>query len=329
MRRREFITLATSAFMAQSVGSAAQQPGRPRQIGVMLQIPGTDPEAQARVAALTQGLRELKWVEGRDFQIEYRGAGDDAASVRAAASELLAKKPGVIVTATTRIIQELQRQAPTVPLVFVNFNSPVEVGLVSSLAKPGGNITGFSGSEPSIAAKWLELLKEIVPSLERVVILMNPAAPSNQAFLQVAEAMAARLGVSITASTVRDQAEIEAALNAAALKPSTGVIAMPGGPITVHRGRLIQLANQHRIPAIYAFGYYAAEGGLMSYGGDVLDQWRRAGEYAYRILNGERPADMPVQATTKFVLSLNLRTARALGLTVSPTLLAQADELIE
>jgi putative ABC transport system substrate-binding protein len=329
MRRRDFITLVAGTTLAQSVGSAAQQPRQLRQIGVMLQIPPTDPEAQARVRALTQGLRELKWVEGRDFQIEYRGAGEDAASLRAAASELLAKKPGVILTATTRIIQELQRQAPTVPLVFVNFNSPVEVGLISSLARPGGNITGFSGSEPSIAAKWLELLKEMVPSLEQVLILMNPAAPSNQAFLQVAEAMASRLGVSVTASVVRDQAEIEAALDAAASKPNMGLIAMPGGPITVHRGRLIELAARHHIPAIYAFGYYAAEGGLMSYGGDVLDQWHRAGEYAHRILNGERPADMPVQATTKFVLSLNLRTAKALGLTVPPTLLAQADELIE
>jgi putative ABC transport system substrate-binding protein len=293
----------------------------------MMQIPEKDPETQARLGALTQGLQQLGWVVGSNLQLEYRGTAD-MSRVPAVAAELISLAPEVILAVPTRNVKELQKQTGTIPLVFVNVADPLTNGLVASLARPGGNTTGFLGTESSLAAKWLQLLKEMAPGIKQVFVLVNPD-PANQGYLKVIEESAPVVGVRVASTIVQGAEDIHRTMNVIVREPGCGLIALPGGPVTVHRKAIFASAALHRLPAIYAFPYYAVEGGLMSYGTDVLDQWRRAASYVDRILRGEKAGDLPVQAPTKFQLVINRRTAKAIGLTVPSTLMVRADQVID
>ena len=304
MLRRDFISILGAATATWPATTArAQQPTRVRRIGVLMQIAETDPEARARVGALVQGLRELGWAEDRDFRIEYRGTAGGLDQARALAAELVALTPDVILAVTAPIVQELQRQTRTIPIVFVGLGVPVESGVVPSLSHPGGSTTGFSGYESSIGGKWLEVLKEAVPSISRVLALVNPGSPQNQGFLRAVESSAPLFGVQVTSAVVRDSADMNTAIDSIAREPNVGLIAMPGGPITAERKTIIATALQHRLPAVYGFRYYAVEGGLMAYGAEVVHMWRRAASYVDRILKGEKPGELPVQAPERMLMA--------------------------
>jgi putative ABC transport system substrate-binding protein len=328
VKRRDFVVFLSGAAIGWPMAASTQQTDRIRRIGIMMQIPETDHEAQARISALVQGLRQFGWTLGRNLQIDYRGTADNR-RIPSLVSELIASAPEVILAVPTRNVQELQRQTRTIPIVFVNIGDPVTTGLVPNLSHPGGNITGFLGTEASLAGKWLQLLKEIAPNIDLVLVLANSAELSNQAYLTVIEHVAQSLGVRVSSSVVTSAEEIYQAMSAVARQGKAGLVALPGGPITVHRKAIFAAAVQYRLPAVYAFGYYALEGGLMSYGTDVLDQWRRAASYVDRILRGERAGDLPVQAPTKFRLVVNATSAKAIGLTIPQSMLHRADEVVE
>jgi putative ABC transport system substrate-binding protein len=327
LHRREFITL-LGAATAWPLAVRAQQPERVRRIGVLLGYGETDMETQARITALRRKLDELGWREGRNLRIDYRFVAD-AERMRAGAADLVGLAPDVIVASPGQVLLVLTKQTRTIPIVFANVPDPVGIGLVPSLAHPGGNITGFTSIEPTLAGKWLEALKEVAPYVTRTAVIYNPANPAWRERLRVIQTVAPSLVAELNPVGVGNAAEIERALDGFAREPNGGLIVLPSLFMQAHRKTVIALAAKHRMPAIYPFRYFATDGGLISYGIDTLDQFRGAATYVDRILRGEKPADLPVQAPVKYELVINLKTAKALGLEVPPTLLARADEVIE
>jgi putative tryptophan/tyrosine transport system substrate-binding protein len=327
LRRRQFITLLGGAAATWPLAARAQQTDRVRRVGVLMNLPADDPEGQARIAAFHQGLQEWGWTIGRNARIDYRWGASDAERIRRHAAELVALAPEVILSSGTPSVAALQQATRSVPIVFTQVVDPVGSGFVASLAKPGGNITGFSVFEYGISGKWLELLKEVTPRVTRVAVLRDFAAGLGQ--LGAIQSVASSFGVELSPIDVRDAGEIERAVTAFARSPNGGLIVTGSTPALVHRELITTLAARHRLPAVYAFRYFVTSGGLISYGPDSIDPFRRAASYLDRILKGEKPADLPVQAPTKFELVINTKTAKALGLTVPDTLLARADEVIE
>ena len=328
MRRREFITLLGGAAAAWPLAVRAQQPERMRRIGVLAPTAPDDAEAQTRFAALRQGLQRFGWIEGRNLQIDARWGAGDAGAIGSAATELAALAPDVIVASGSAAAAILQATR-TVPIVFVSVPDPVGSGFVESLAQPGGNATGFIMFEYGLSAKWLELLKEIAPSVTRAAVLRDPAIVAGIGQFAVIQSAAPSVGVDVSAINMRDGAEIERAVTAFARRPNGGLILAASALAAIHRDLVVSLAARYKLPAVYITRYFVAGGGLVSYGPDFVDQYRRAAEYVDRILKGEKPADLPVQAPTKYELVINLKTAKALGLEIPPTLLARADEVIE
>ena len=331
MKRREFITLlGGGAAVAWPLAARTQQPERVRRIGVLMASAPDDLESQARIAAFLQGLQQLGWADGRNVRIDTRWATTDADDIRRHAAELAALAPDVLVAATGTVTAAPLLQATrTVPIVFVQVIDPVGAGFVVSLARPGGNATGFTIYEYGMSGKWLELLKEIAPRMARAAVLRDPAIASGIGQFAAAQAVAPSLGVELSPVDVRDAGEIERAVTAFARSPNGGLIVTASALATRHRDLIIALAARHRLPAVYSYRYMVAAGGLVSYGPDSLDQYRRAAGYVDRILKGEKPADLPVQAPTKYALVLNLKTAKALGLDIPTTVLSRADEVIE
>ena len=329
MRRREFITLLGGAAAVWPLAARAQQVDRVRRIGVLMGADEGDPEAQRYIKAFLLRLQELGWVHGRNVQIDYRWGGADSDRIRTYAGELVGLKPDVILAQTSLVMPPLQRETRTIPIVFMQINDPVESGMVASMAHPGGNITGFTSFELTVGGKWLEMLKEIAPSVTRVAVILNPVQSPQVAILRAIEAVAPSVGVPVTVAGVQDAAGIERAVSAFARESNGGLIVLPN-PVTIgNRKLIIALAARHRLPAVYAYRYFVTDGGLMSYGVDLADLYRRAAGYVDRILKGEKPADLPVQAPTKYELVINLKTAKALGLAVPPSVLTRADEVIE
>jgi len=327
MIRRAFISLLGGAA-AWPLAARAQQPDRVRRIGVLINTVDNDPDAVARLSAFKKALRELGWDEGRNLQIDTRlGVEDDR--IRRNAAELIALAPDVILANGPPPAMALQQATRSVPIVFAGVNDPVSSGFVESLAQPGGNITGFSLVEYSFSGKWLELLKELSPRVMRAAILRDLGLASGSGQLGAIQSVAPSLGVELTPLNVSDAGAIERSLAAFARSPNGGMIVTGSTLALVHRKLIITLADRHRLPAVYPQRPFIASGGLISYGTDSIDPFRRAAGYADRILKGEKPADLPVQAPTKYELVINLKTARALGLEVPPTLLARADEVIE
>jgi putative ABC transport system substrate-binding protein len=327
MRRRELIGAMIGASVWPLGARAQQAPERMRRIGVLMNLASDDPESQARIAAFQQALQELGWTDGRNVRLDYRWATGEAGHFHRYAEELLALAPDVILASATPSAQALQQLTRTMPVVFANVGDPVGMGLVASLARPGGNITGFLPHEFGFGAKWLELLKEIAPRVTRVAVLRDLTI--GPAFLSAIQAVAPSFSVELTAVGVRDVGEIERSVTAFARSSNGGMIVTASTSALVHRNLITMLAARHGLPAVYAFRYMVTAGGLISYGADPIDLFRRAAGYIDRILKGEYPADLPVQAPTKHELVINLKTAKALNLTIPPTLLARADEVIE
>ena len=327
--RREFITLLGGAA-ACPLTARAQQSERMRRIVFLHGIAEHDPEAKARVEAFRQGLEALGWVENRNIQIAHRYSGGDFLQIQTYTKELVDSSPDLIVASSSPVIAALKQATSTIPIVFSVVNDPLGQGFIASQARPGGNITGFTFVEFAMIGKWLELLKEIAPGVKRIRLLFNPqTAAYYPFFLGEFGANATSLAAEISATPVRDAAEIEAAVAALAREPGGGLIAAPDPFLNAHRGIVIELSERHRLPAIFGFRRYVMEGALISYGPDAVDVVRRSASYVDRILKGEKPADLPVQAPTKYELAINLKTAKALGLEVPQTLLARADEVIE
>jgi putative ABC transport system substrate-binding protein len=328
VKRRAFITLLGGAAVAWPLAARAQQPERIRRIGVLMYPARDDPEGQARIAAFLDSLEQLGWTDGRNVRIDIRWpAGFGADRVRQDASELVAAAPDVILATGNTATAPLQQLTRTVPIVFVVTADPVSNGYVASMARPGGNTTGFSFIEFGIAGKWLELLKQIAPDVTRVAVLRE--IPIGLGQLGAIQAVAPSFGVELFPIDVSSPDQIERAVSEFARGSNGGLIVTAGGVVIVHRKLFITLAARHRLPTIYWNRMYVADGGLLSYGPDTIDQYHRAATYVDRILKGERPADLPVQAPTKYELIINLKTTKALGIEVPPTLLARADEVIE
>ena len=330
MRRREFITLFGVAALAGARAARAQQFDRLRRVGVLMSRAAGDPEEQARFAGFLQGLQKLGWTDGRNVRIDYRWAAADADRSRTYAAELVALAPDVILASGSASVAGLLQTTRTVPIVFVNVIDPVGAGYVARLARPGGNATGFTAFEYSLSGKWLELLKEIAPNLTRIAILRDPALAAGIGQFAAIQAMApSSLGVELSPIDVRDGLEIERDVTTLARESNGGLIVTGSSSAAVHRELIVMLAARHRLPAVYPFRYFVTSGGLISYGPDPIDVFRRAAGYVDRILKGEKAADLPVQAPTTYELVINLKTAKALGLTLPPSLLARADEVIE
>ena len=328
--RREFISLLGGAAAAWPLAASAQQPARMRRIGALLAQSADDSDALARVSAFAQGLQERGWSVGSNIRIDYRWGAGDLERFRRYAAELVALAPDVVLASAGSIVGALQQASRTVPIVFVTTRDPVGGGWVESLARPGGNATGFTSFEFSMSGKWLELLKEIAPRLTRVAVVRDPAVPAGSGGFAAIQTVAPSFGVELTPVGVRDADEITRGIAAFARYANDGLI-LVGPPSSVARyfDLIITLAAQHRLPAVYSNRFFVTRGGLISYGVDSIDQYRRAASYVDRILKGEKPADLPVQAVTKYVTVINLKTAKALGLAVPDTLLARADEVIE
>jgi putative ABC transport system substrate-binding protein len=329
LRRRDFIALAGGAVAIAPFPARAQQRERMRLVGVLMPATADDAAMQARVGAFLQGLGQLGWAIGRNVRIDTRWATADPAEIRRHAAELAALAPDVIVAHAATTVGPLLQATRTVPVVFPAVVDPVGAGFVDSLARPGGNATGFMNFEYSVSGKWLELLKQIAPGLTRVAVLRNAATPSGPGQFAAIQAVAPSLRVEVNPVNVRDAGEIERAVAGFARTPDGGLIVTASPAAQVHHELIISLAARHKLPAVYPFRYHAAGGGLMSYGPDQIDQYRQAAGYVDRILKGEKPADLPVQAPTKYELVINLKTAKAIGLAVPQTLLASADEVIE
>jgi putative ABC transport system substrate-binding protein len=330
MRRRDFISFLGSAAIAWPLGAHAQQVERMRRIGFLHGLVENDPEAQARIKAFRHGLEALGWSEGRNIQVDYRFARGDAALARTSAEELVSLAPDLLVGLSTPVTAALKQATRTIPIIFAVVTDPVGQGFIASLARPGGNVTGFTFIDYAMVGKWLEILKEIAPNVKRAAVLFNPeTSPYYPGFLRELGSVPATLAVELTAAPVRDESEIEEAVTTLARAPGGGLIAASDPFITARRALIITLAQRHRLPAVYYFRQFPAEGGLMSYGPEPNDIARRAASYVDRILRGAKPADLPVQGPTKFELVINLRTAKALGIDVPPTLLARAEEVIE
>jgi putative tryptophan/tyrosine transport system substrate-binding protein len=331
MRRREFFGLVGSVATVWSLSAYAQQVDSIRKIGVLMNLAAEDPEGQARLQLFFQSLRAIGWIEGKNLRTEVRWAGDNAEHFHQYAGELVGSAPEVILASASASVVALQRVTRRVPIVFVNVIDPVGAGFIVSLARPGGNTTGFTAFEYSISGKWLELLNELAPGLKRVAVVRDPslAAGIGQFAAIQTMASASSTGVELSVIDPGDVSGFEQALAAFAREPNGGVIVTSSTLTGVHRESIISLMKRYRLPAVYAFRYNTVDGGLASYGPDTIEGFRRAAGYVDRILKGEKPADLPVQAPTKYELVINLRTAKAIGLNLPPALLARADEVIE
>jgi putative tryptophan/tyrosine transport system substrate-binding protein len=327
MRRREFITLLGGAAAVWPLAARAQQADRVRRIGVLMNVDNAD--QRASYAAFLQVLQQLGWTDGRNVRIDTRWAGGHASEIRKYATDMVVLAPDVIVATGTAAMVPLMQATRTVPIVFANVADPVGAGFVDTMARPGGNATGFVQFEYSLSGKWLELLKQIAPGLTRAAILRDPNIPSGIGQFAIIQSVAPSFGVEVGAINVRDAGEIERAVTAFARSPNGGLILTASALAVTHREIIVALAAQYKLPAVYYRRYFVDRGGLISYGYDVLQQYRGAAGYVDRILKGEKPADLPVQAPTKYELVINLKTAKALGLDVPQTLLARADDVIE
>ena len=331
MRRREFLTLVGGAAATWPLAAHAQQHDEIRRIGVVVNVAVDDPEAQASIAAFKQTMQQLDWSEERNLQIDFRGAAGDPERMQAFSKELVALQPRVILTRSTPVTAALLRQTRTIPVVFTVVSDPVGERFVESLARPGGNATGFTNVESSLTGKWLELLKEVAPRVKRVAFIFNPdlAPGGGLYYTRLIEASAPSFAVTPTVAPVHGAADIERAIGEFVGEPNGGLVVLPDATTLVIRRLIVVLADRHHLPAIYAFGVVVTEGGLISYGIDVVDQFRQAANYVDRILKGTKPAELPVQLPTKFVMSINLRTAKGLGLNVPLLLQQRADEVID
>jgi putative ABC transport system substrate-binding protein len=328
VKRREFITLLGGAA-GWPLAARAQQGERMRRIGVLFGLAADDPESQARHTAFVQGLQELGWTDGRNIRVDTRWGAGDGDRIRKYVTELVALAPDAILATGTTVTGPLQRATRTVPIVFVNVSDPVGAGLVASLARPGGNITGFAALEYGFSGKWLELLKQIAPSVTRAAVVRDPALSSGSAQFGAIQAVSPFLALNVSPVDARDVAEIERALTAFAGEANGGVVVTISTTTIDHRESIIRLAARHRLPAVYPYRLFVTSGGLISYGPDSIEPYRHAAGYVDRILKGEKPADLPVQAPTKLELAINLKTAKALGLDIPASVLARADEVIE
>jgi putative ABC transport system substrate-binding protein len=326
MRRREFITLIGGGATFWPLGAHAQQAGGMRRIGVLINFAQTDHEGQASVAAFVVTLERLGWVDGRNLRIDYRWSAGESEGIRVAAAELVRSAPDAIAVANSPALSELRRLTRTIPLVFTQVGDPIDAGFVTNLARPGGNITGFSPFEPAMGGKWLSVLKEVAPSLRRAAVLFGSDTPIDRAMLHSAEAVAPSLGITLNAVDVLD-GNVDRTIADFENERDGGIIVLPHRYTLTNRASIIALAAGHRLPAVYPFRYFATEGGLLAYGPDQDDQWRGAATYVDRILRGERPGDLPVQAPTKFELVINMKTAKSLGLTIPLSVIA--DDVIE
>jgi putative ABC transport system substrate-binding protein len=328
MRRRQFIG-AIGGALVWPIAVRAQQSEPKRRVGILMGLAADDVEAQDRIAAFEQRLQQSGWINGRNLQMDYRRGAGDTDLTRRYADELVALAPDVILASGGTVVGALLRATRTVPIVFTQTPDPVAAGFVASLARPGGNVTGFTSSEYDTSGKWLELLKEIAPGVTRVAVLRDPNIPAGIGQFAAIQSVAPSFGVELSPIDVRDASEIERDIAAFARRSNSGLIVTSSGLAAVHRELIIKLAATYRLPAVYNYRYFVTGGGLISYGPDPIDQYRRAAEYVDRILKGEKPADLPVQAPTKYQLTINLKTAKTLGLAVSPGLLARTDEVIE
>jgi putative ABC transport system substrate-binding protein len=328
MNRREAITLIGSAA-AWPLAARAQQPERMRRIGVLMNASADDKDGQARIIAFVQALQEFGWTDGRNARLDIRWGAGDGERYRRYATELVALAPDVILAPTSPVVAALQRVTSTVPVVFTGVIDPVGAGFVANLARPGGNMTGFAAFEYGVSGKWLALLKEIAPAVTRAAILRDPSIAAGIGQLAAMQAVAPSLGVELSPLDIRGDSELDRAVAEFARLPNGGVVVTAGPAANVRREQISLLMARHRLPAVYPFRYYVESGGLIAYGSDLITQYRPAASYVDRILKGEKPADLPVQAPTKYELVINLRTAKALGIEVPPTLLARADAVIE
>ena len=330
MKRREFITLLGGAVAAVPLAASAQS-DRVRRLGILMGIAETDPTQKALLSALGQTLQSLGWIEGQNVRIDYRWGAGDTERIRNFAQELVASKPDLIVGHTTPVVTALLQQTRTIPSVFTQVSDPIGSGFVASLAHPGGNATGFTNLEASMSAKLMGLLKEVAPSIARVALMFNPdtAPDGGSYFLRPAEVAARTLQVEVVAAPVHDAAEIDTTVATLVRGPNAGLIVMPDVFLLAHREQIIALADRHRLPAAYAYRLFSEKGGLLSYGTDLVDMFRRTAPYVDRILKGAKPAELPVQQPTKFELIVNLKTAKTLGLTISDSFLLRADEVME
>jgi putative ABC transport system substrate-binding protein len=328
MRRREFITLLGGTTAAWPLAARAQQGERVRRIGVLMPLDENDPVAKTMVSAFTQALADLGWTDGRNVRMDLRWYGTDINRIQALAQELVRLQPDIILANSTPATVALQRETQTVPIVFVNVSDPVASSIVARLDRPNGNITGFATFEPSIGGKWLELLSEIAPGLKRAAVIFNPDTTA-ASIMPSFETVARSLKVAPITAPVHSDVEIETAIMALGREPGGGLVVMPGPFTFAHRAPIILAAARNKVPAVYALSMSAREGGLLSYGVDLVDNFRRAPTYVDRILRGAKPADLPVQLPTKFEMAVNLKTAKALGLAVPPSIRLRADEVIE
>jgi ABC-type uncharacterized transport system substrate-binding protein len=329
MKRREFIRLLGGAAVAWPLAARAQQRERMRRIGVFMSLAADDKQAQARLAAFLQGLQELGWTDGRNVRIDIRWGAGDADRNRRHAAELVALAPDVILASGGSVVGTLLQATSTVPIVFTQTPDPVGAGFVESLARPGGNATGFSIFDYSLGGKWLELLKEVAPRVTRVAVIRDPATPQGIGQFSALQSLAPSLSLEVTPVNARDAGDVERAIAAVHRNPNSGLIVTGSNLAIIHRELIVTLAARYKLPAVYPLGFFVTAGGLISYGPDGIDPHRRAAAYVDRILKGEKPADLPVQAPTKYELVINLKAAKALGLDVPATLLARADEVIE
>jgi putative tryptophan/tyrosine transport system substrate-binding protein len=329
MKRRAFITLLGGAVIAWPLAARGQQPDRVRRIGMLTFYSQTDREGQARIAVFLDTLQRLGWTDGRNMRVEYRWSAGDAVREKASAAELVRSTTDMIVVAGWTGLAELQRLTSTIPVVFTQVSDPVGSGFVANLARPGGNVSGFQNFEPAMGGKWLGVLKEAAPNMRRAAVLFGSDSVASMAMLHAAEAVAPSLDVEVTAVDVHSGVEIERAIGTFASQPDGGLVVTPHPSLPPNRGTILLLAARHRLPAVYPFRYFAAEGGLMSYGPDQMDQWRGAATYVDRILRGTKPGDLPVQAPAKYELVINLKAAKVIGLNIPPTLPLRADEVIE
>jgi putative ABC transport system substrate-binding protein len=330
MKRREFITLLGGAVVAGPLAARAQQPERMRRVSMLLGLTEKDPEAIGRVKAFRLGMRDLGWIEGRNVQIEYRFAGTNLESINKHVAELIRLAPDVIVANTTSVLVALRPATSTIPIVFAMVNDPVNQGFISNLAHPGGNITGFSFVESEIVGKWIDLLGDVKPNLSRVALMFNPdSVPYFDVYLRSFKALSQQTSVEVEAVHVRSVAEVELVVAKLGREPGSGLIAASDPFILAVRGAILKAANQHRVPLISPYRQFVVEGSLMSYGPDTADIFRRSAAYVDRILKGEPPGNLPAQSPVKFELVVNLKTAKALGLSLSESFLLLADEVIE
>jgi putative ABC transport system substrate-binding protein len=328
MKRREVIKLIGGAAATWPIAARALEDQRARRIGVLSGLAEDDPESLARREAFEQALKTLNWANGSNLRIDYRWAANDPERIRKFATEIVALEPDVILTSGNIVVTPMMQATSTIPIVFVQVIDPVGSGFVKSLARPGGNITGFTQFEYGLAAKWVELLKQIAPQVTRAAVIRDPTRGPGIGQFAVVQATAPSLGMELSAINALDMSEMESGVAEFARSPNGGLVVTVGG-IGTHRNEIIALSAKHRLPAVYPYSYFVRGGGLISYGPETFDPYRRAASYVDRIFKGEKPTDLPVQAPTKYELVINLKTAKALGLTVPPTLLSRTDEVIE